>query len=335
MESTPRNLSTADDLDSTVLRHQVQRYFNELQQDVNLSDTPLNMDFLLGQKRKPSTSSAMSRTAAQDSLLPKRIRYDATATSENSEPLSAFARRGLHDSFGHSSVNRSRQDPAPHLEQELANKKAQVMNLQQKVIQLEMKLSSVETDKGQLKLSLTHAQDTCKIQIQQFKDQIEDLQVEIEQYQLKNHNLIEENVQIKELVDKLKVDSANEKLSHRQKIMAIEHEMVEMQNQLQSEINQLKHNLETSTGEVEKLKLETEETNKLLQLKERVTTSSNHEAVIEQQQQVIREMENALFSQRSAFSQSQEAKLAKIPQVTLIFLYYFVQSMHYSTSNTL
>jgi len=46
-----------------------------------------------------------------------------------------------------------------------------------------------------------------------------------------------------------------------------------------------------------------------------VTAPCNHEAVIEQQQQVIQEMENALFSQRTAFSQSHEAKLAKIPQM--------------------
>ena len=104
MESTPRNISTADDLDSTILRHQVQRYFNELQQDASLSDTPLNMDFLLGQKRNPTATSVASKAAAQESLLPKRIRYDVTATAENLDSLPSFARRSIQDSFSHSSM---------------------------------------------------------------------------------------------------------------------------------------------------------------------------------------------------------------------------------------
>jgi len=315
MENTPRNISTADDLDSTVLRHQVQRYFNELQQDASLSDTPLNMDFLLGQKRKPQASSVVSKPAAQDSLLPKRIRYDVTATSESSEPLPAFARRSVHDSFSHSSMNKSRFDSTSQLEQEFSSKKAQVMNLQQKLIQLEMKLSGAETDKSQLKSNMTHVQDASKLHIQQYKDQIENLKSDIEKLQLKNLDLSTENVQIKESMEEMKVNYANERLVCKQKITSVEQEKEEMQNQLQLEINQLKRNSEVVTWEVEKHKLEAEEAKKLLQLKERVTAPCNHEAVIEQQQQVIQEMENALFSQRTAFSQSHEAKLAKIPQM--------------------
>jgi len=262
MENTPRNISTADDLDSTVLRHQVQRYFNELQQDASLSDTPLNMDFLLGQKRKPQASSAVSKPAAQDSLLPKRIRYDVTATSESSEPLPAFARRSVHDSFSHSSMNKSRFDSTSQLEQEFSSKKAQVMNLQQKLIQLEMKLSGAETDKSQLKSNMTHVQDASKLHIQQYKDQIENLKSDIEKLQLKNLDLSTENVQIKESMEEMKVNYANERLVCKQQITSVEQEKEEMQNQLQLEINQLKRNSEVVTWEVEKHKLEAEEAKK-------------------------------------------------------------------------
>ena len=299
MESTPRNISTADDLDSTILRHQVQRYFNELQQDSNLSDTPLNMDFLLGQKRKPLNQSAASKAPAPDSLLPKRIRYDITSTSISS----------INNSFTHTAALKN------HHDQELSEVKAQMMNLQQKVIQLEMKLSETETSRTQLRLSLTHVEDACKSQIRQHRDKIEDLQAEIVRHKLVNSDLSRANTETKESMEKLKIDCAEEKLARSRQTAAVEEETEEMRVKFETEIVRLKKDLESGAWEVKKYQLEVEEARKQLELKEKVVAVCDHEVVIEQQQQVIREMENALFSQRAVFSKSHEAKLAKIPQV--------------------
>ena len=51
------------------------------------------------------------------------------------------------------------------------------------------------------------------------------------------------------------------------------------------------------------------------QLESNVAPSCDHESVMKQQRQVIVAMDNALFAQRSTNSASQEAKLARIPQV--------------------
>jgi hypothetical protein len=74
--------------------------------------------------------------------------------------------------------------------------------------------------------------------------------------------------------------------------------------------------LENALLKVSQYQMEAEEAKNQLKLKERVVSpSSNHQVVIEQQSQVILEMQNALFAQRTTFSQSQEAKLSRIPQV--------------------
>jgi len=89
--SRTRSLAAADDLNLTVLRHQVERYFNELQQE---ADTQLNMDFLGIKKHRPAVSSTsrpqpgssfqLCTPAAAESYLKKKFHFDNTATGEMS-----------------------------------------------------------------------------------------------------------------------------------------------------------------------------------------------------------------------------------------------------------
>ena len=85
----------------------------------------------------------------------------------------------------------------------------------------------------------------------------------------------------------------------------------------EEEISRLKRDLESAQWESRKLHLEAEEKQSEIQiLKTRlVAPSCDYESVVEQQRRVIVAMENALFTQGSTTTSSQEAKLARILQV--------------------
>ena len=155
MEGSSRNLSTADDLDSTVLRHQVHRYYSELQQDALLTDTPLNMDFL-GMKRRPGTASSTANKNFNPDGLPKRMRFDATDQSITGEFSGIISsRKPVHDS-----LSSSRMDFASAtVERKVNEKQAQIINLQQKVLELETRLSKAETQKDHLKQTTKDAEE--------------------------------------------------------------------------------------------------------------------------------------------------------------------------------
>jgi len=165
--SSSRSLAAADDLDSTVLRHQVERYFNELQQE---ADTPLNMDFLGIKKRRPGvsstsrpqpgTSSQLRTPAAAESFLPKKFRFDNTATGEMSSMTE----------FNSSLFSSSRRAPASGVashshERQLSEKQAEIVALHQKLVEMEMKLGETQTGKRKLEAELIGLKDALQTQV--------------------------------------------------------------------------------------------------------------------------------------------------------------------------
>ncbi|KAK4017901.1 hypothetical protein OUZ56_033892 [Daphnia magna] len=167
--------SVPDDLDSTVLRHQVQRYFNELSQE-----GPLNMEFL-SMKRKPASSAVATamRTSTFDSHLPKKMCFDSSVAEEISVTAdsSSFARKGVADSYSQSYNKPTKVDMTAQYEQKLSEKQAKVLELQQKIIQTEMKFNTLLTTKDQLDHDLSNLKDTCRTKIKHYEDKIENLQV--------------------------------------------------------------------------------------------------------------------------------------------------------------
>ena len=142
--------------------------------------------------------------------------------------------------------------------------------------------------------------------------------MEIKQLHLRNEHMSKENLLKKEAVEHLKLAFAEEKLSCSQELAESEQKIIDLQLGYEEKIKELENNLENALLKASKYQMEAEEAKHQLKLKETVLSpsSSNHlQVVIEQQRQVILEMENALFAQRTTFSQSQEAKLARIPQV--------------------
>lgn len=306
--------SVPDDLDSTVLRHQVQRYFNELSQE-----GPLNMEFL-SMKRKPASSAVTTamRTSTFDSHLPKKMCFDSSVAEEISVTAdsSSFARKGVADSYSQSYNKPTKVDMTAQYEQKISEKQAKVLELQQKIIQTEMKFNTLLTTKDQLDHDLSNLKDTCRTKIKHYEDKIENLQIEIKQLHLKNDRLAKENIFTKEAMDQLKLACAEEKISCNKELSRVEQKMIDMQLECEDKIRGLEKNLEKALWEANKHQMEAEEAKNQLKLKERVASSpSDHITVIEQQRQVILEMENALFAQRATFSQSQEAKLTRIPQL--------------------
>ena len=319
MEGTSRNVSTADDLDSTVLRHQVQRYFSELQQDSLMTDTPLNMEFL-GMKRKPAGTAASSSSAAQnkplDSVLPKRIRFDNTGdlSSLTGDYSGIFAgRRQVHDSISTSRLDIS----AAQSERQMAEKQAKIIDLQQKVVQLEMQLSESESSKEQLKMTTKEVKEACTKKLKVYEDKIEDLKAELKQVQLKVDRLTSENHQKAELVQELKLAVSEEKLAFGRELADNEQLTVELQTTYEEQIRELRNMLHEAEKQIFKFETDAEEARSQLRDAQAqvLPPSCDHQSVIDQQSQVIEEMQNALFAQRTTFSQSQEAKLARIPQV--------------------
>jgi len=117
-------------------------------------------------------------------------------------------------------------------------------------------------------------------------------------------------------MEQLKLLFAEEKLSCSKELAVSEQKIIDIQQGYEEKIKGLELNLENALLKASQYQMEAEEANNQLKLKERVVSpSSTHQVVIEQQRQVILEMQNALFAQRATFSQSQEAKLARIPQV--------------------
>lgn len=281
-----------------------------------MGNSPLNMEFL-SMKRKPTVSTASSslRTSAYDSLLPKKIRFDATGENSFTGDFSLHSMPKRNTDSMAQSLKGAKIDVTSQLEQKLAEKQASILELQQKIIQIEMKLNESLTEKDQLKYDLSNIQDVCKTKVRHYEDKIEDLQIEIKQLHLKIDQLSKENQSKKEAMEQLKLGFSEEKLTFSKQSALIEQKLVEMELEHESQIRELKKKLENVTWESNKNKLEAEEAQNQLKLKERVVVPCNHESVIEQQRQVILEMENALFTQRTLSSQSQEAKLAKIPQV--------------------
>jgi len=320
MEGTSRNVSTADDLDSTVLRHQVQRYFSELQQESLMTDTPLNMEFL-GMKRKPAGTAASSSSAApkaMDSVLPKRIRFDNTGdlSSLTADYSGIFSgRRQVHDSISSSKLDIS----AAQSERQMAEKQAKIIDLQQKVVQLEMKLSESESSKEQLKITTKEVKEACAKKLKVTEDKIEDLKAELKHTQLKVDQLTCENQQKAETIQELKLSLSEDKLAFGRELADNEQLTTELQTSYEEQISRLRTLLLEAESQSTKFKTDAEEAQS--QLREAVakitvnTPSCDHQSIIEQQSQVIEEMQNALFAQRATFSQSQEAKLARIPQV--------------------
>lgn len=317
MEGTSRNVSTADDLDSTVLRHQVQRYFSELQQESLMTDTPLNMEFL-GMKRKPAGTAASSSSAAPkalDSVLPKRIRFDNTGdlSSLTSDYSGIFSgRRQVHDSISSSRLDIS----AAQSERQVAEKQAKIIDLQQKVVQLEMKLSESESSKEQLKMTSKEVKEACAKKLKVYEDKIEDLKTELKQVQLKVDRLTSENQQKAEMIQELKLAGSEEKLAFGRELADNEQLTVELQTTYEEKIRELRIMLQEAESQSIRFQTDAEEArSQLKEAQSQVPPSCDHQRIIDQQSQVIEEMQNALFAQRTSFSQSEEAKLARIPQV--------------------
>lgn len=229
---------------------------------------------------------------------------------------SVLSRRTASDSFNQS-AKALQVNATTKLEQQLAEKQATIVELQQKVIQAEMKLNDSLTVKEQLQFDLSNFKDVCKTKIKHYDDKIEDLHMEIKQLNSKIEQLTKENQMKKEAMEQFKLICAEEKLLYSKELAQSEQKIVEIQLQHESAIRELKQNLENAKWESDKHQLEAEEAKNQLKIREKVISPCNHHTVIEQQRQVILEMENALFAQRSSFSQSQEAKLARIPQVCI------------------
>ena len=307
MASNARNLSKADELDSTILRHSVNKYFSELQQEVSSHE-------YLASKRpiKMSFSTNTSSTNA-DSVLPKRIRFDKSAAGDNSL-------MGI-DLSGMSSISRNANQSLPGAimaaarqtktakesccqqnEMKLAEKQAAVLELEQKLINSQMKLKELETENSRLQYHTASVEEKCRVKLKQFREQNEDLEREVAKSGLKLVELARDKAQAKAASDQLKTLASQEKLSYSQKLLAKDQELEELQTSYEDEMQELRQKLEHVTWELNNYKLQAEEADKKLLMLEKVDTSNDHEATIKHQRQVIMEMENALFAQLAAFS---------------------------------
>ena len=144
--------------------------------------------------------------------------------------------------------------------------------------------------------------------------------MEIEHLKSRNDALIKENQEKKEKADYWKLFCSEEKLRHGREQSEMQELLTDERTRHEEEISRLKRELESAQWDAKKLQLEAEEKQSEIQilktrLENNVAPSCDHESVMEQQRQVIVAMENALFAQRSTTSASQEAKLARIPQV--------------------
>ncbi len=283
------------------------------------------MDFL-SMKRKPASSAASTslRTSTfADSFLPKKIRFDNSATGENSftGDFSYLSKRNLADSFSQSASKSMKTDVTAQFEQKLSEKQAKILELQQKIIQIEMKFNDSLTAKNQLENDLSSIKDASKSKVKHYEDKIEDLQFEIKHLHHKFEELARENQLKKEKMEQLKLVCAEEKLLYSKELAGAEQKILDVQVEHELKVRKLEQSLENALWESSKHQLEAEEAKNQLKIREKVASPCNHQSVIEQQRQVILEMENALFAQRASFSQSQEAKLARIPQVFLKFVF--------------
>lgn len=276
------------------------------------------MNFLNFKRKTANTSaaSAAMRTPAVDPYVAKRIRFDSSAVGDSSllSDMSVLSRKPLQDSMNQSLKNTKAEHTA-QLENKLAEKQAKIVELQQKVINMEMKLQDAETKKEKLEFDVDDMKDSAQLKTKHLEEKIEDLRVEIRQLLGKNELISKENMTKRENLEKLKLSFAEEKLAHGKEIANFEQKLVDIQLKYEVEVKDLKRNLEDAIWEASKRRAEAQEAKEQLKLKEKAVVQCNHQEMIDQQQQVIVEMENALFAQRTAFAQSQEAKLAKIPQV--------------------
>ena len=137
------------------------------------------MEFL-SMKRKPASSAVSSASLrTYDSFLPKKIRFDSSVTGENSftGESSIFPKRNVAESYSQSLNQSAKVDVAAQYEQKLSEKQANILELQQKIIQTEMKLNNVVTAKDQLEHDMSNLKEKCKIKIKHYEDKIEDLNV--------------------------------------------------------------------------------------------------------------------------------------------------------------
>ena len=233
--STSRSRAAAEDLDSTVLRHQVERYFSELQQE---ADTPLNMDFLGIKKKRPGVSSSafsshqpsssLMRTPAMEGFLPKKFRFENSAADGSLTDFSTtFASARRPQQTGSKGHEHDRQ---------LAEKQAESLKLQQKVLELELKLGEVEMAKSRLEGELDDVSSSCKSQVRQCEDKIEDLLGELEQLKARNDFLARESQERKEKADHWKLACAEEKLRHGRELTQLEQTFLDNQSKLENEV---------------------------------------------------------------------------------------------------
>lgn len=137
------------------------------------------MDFL-SMKRKPTSmavSTSSLRPSTLDSFLPKKIRFDSSVAGENSftGESSLFPKRSVAESFSQSLNKSTKIDVGAQYEQKLSEKQANILELQQKIIQTEMKLNNVVTAKDQLEHDLSNLKETCKTKVKHYEDKIDDL----------------------------------------------------------------------------------------------------------------------------------------------------------------
>lgn len=235
--STSRSRAGADDLDSTVLRHQVERYFNELQQD---TDTPLNMDFLGIKKRRPGMSSSavaphqpsssLLRTPALEGFQPKKFRFETSAADGSLTDFSssfASARR-------QGTVNKGHEH-----ERQMAEKQAESLKLQQKVVELEMKIGDLETAKSRLEGELDDVSSACRSQVRQCEEKIEDLLGELDHLKARNQQLTKESQESKEKAEHWKLTCAEQKLRHGRDLTQAEQVLLDTQSRLENEVTYL------------------------------------------------------------------------------------------------
>ena len=322
-----RSLQAAENLDSSVIRQQCQRYtsevqrfkFSELHQHEagRVHGTPLDMDFL-SIKRKYSNAlpNSSQRTSLFDGTgVAKRIHFDSSATADSS----TFSSRNLQLEVQRPTQTpnvTAKPDSTSQLEQRVADRQAAIVDLQQKLVHMEMKLSESEGKRDRLQTAFTNSEEAYRGKIKHCEDKIEDLREERKQLYAKNAELVRDNLQKKAAADKLRLNLGEEKLAYEQKLFAKEQALEEAEIHFELETKKLKEQVEQATWEAEKFRLEAEEACSKLQLRESPASLPREDSVIEHQRQVIVEMENALFAKRSTFSQTHEAQLARIPQVS-------------------
>lgn len=290
MAGSSRNMSVGDDLDSTILRHQYHQYMSGLQQETT-QVTPLHMDFLC--LKRPSSKAPPSR-------LSKKMNFDQEATS-----VSASA---------------SQMDE----ERKLAAKDAELADLRQQLVRARMRQSELETEVGRLDEAMRSADERRRAAEARQAAEADELRAEAERQRRRGAELSREALRQRQAADELRLAAGEMKLAHQQRLTAADRLLDEERQGRQVEVEELRLRLERAQLEANRQRLDADEVReRLLDAERRAdeaaaatgATGADLRATVEHQRQVILQMENALFAQRAAASQSQEARLARIPQL--------------------